>query len=171
MNTSRGTRVPREPTGRSTAADTRLAATACVRFYQWNEILTLFFPPTRYWGDRPACINVFLVLLNGDKLCQVPMLRFRSRCSPFLRAGCKKVRVDGGDKQNRPEWNGELSRRLPLSSRLQAALGKHTISNMRDTKAGWRRHSFTIVFIRLENINLTDDKRLWMCKIENDLLR
>lgn len=44
MNTSRGTRVPREPTGRSCAADTRLAATACVRFHQRNEILTLFFP-------------------------------------------------------------------------------------------------------------------------------
>lgn len=131
MNTSLGTRVPREPTGRGTDADTRLAAAACVR----NEILTLFFfPLSRYWGDRPACINVSSVLPNGDKLCQVQMLRFRSRCSPFLRAGCKKVRVDGGDKQNRPEWNGEPSRRLLLPSRLRAALGKHTIVARIDTQ-------------------------------------
>lgn len=58
MDTSLGTRVPREPTGRSTAADTRLAAAACVR----NEILTLFYFPflgTEATGPRVSMSSPF----------------------------------------------------------------------------------------------------------------
>lgn len=99
MNTSRGTRVPREPTGRSTAADTRLAAAACVRCYQRNQILTLFFPllGTEAVGPRVSVSSWF----NGMVINFV-----KYRCSGLDRG----VPHFFGPGVKRSEWTEAINR-------------------------------------------------------------